>query len=73
MNEQAGIKVWIITGDKQETAINIGYSCRLLTKEMKLIRIQAKSDEECEEQLRNAIEECEVSISIRIFVFISQL
>ena len=24
---QAGIKVWMLTGDKQETAINIGISC----------------------------------------------
>lgn len=27
---RAGINVWMLTGDKQETAINIGYSCRLL-------------------------------------------
>ena len=26
----AGIKIWVLTGDKQETAINIGYSCHLL-------------------------------------------
>ena len=26
----AGIKLWILTGDKIETAINIGYSCGLL-------------------------------------------
>ena len=30
----AGIKVWVLTGDKQETAINIGYSCNLLSDEM---------------------------------------
>ena len=24
----AGVKVWVLTGDKEETAINIGYSCR---------------------------------------------
>jgi len=24
--EQANIKVWVLTGDKQETAINIGYA-----------------------------------------------
>ncbi|MBN3303156.1 AT8B1 ATPase, partial [Amia calva] len=28
--QQAGIKVWMLTGDKRETAVNIGYSCRLL-------------------------------------------
>lgn len=27
----AGIKVWMITGDKQETAINIAVSCKLFT------------------------------------------
>ncbi|KAJ6220049.1 hypothetical protein RDWZM_005861 [Blomia tropicalis] len=30
----AGIKLWVLTGDKQETAINIGYSCQLLTDDM---------------------------------------
>ena len=24
-----GVKVWVLTGDKQETAINIGYSCQV--------------------------------------------
>ena len=28
--KQAGIKIWVLTGDKMETAINIGFSCRLL-------------------------------------------
>ncbi|CAM8952983.1 unnamed protein product [Rhodiola kirilowii] len=27
---QAGIKLWVLTGDKMETAINIGYACSLL-------------------------------------------
>ncbi len=26
----ADVKVWMITGDKQETAINIGISCKLI-------------------------------------------
>lgn len=36
---KADIKIWVLTGDKQETAINIGYSCRLLTQAMTLIII----------------------------------
>ncbi|EGC32029.1 hypothetical protein DICPUDRAFT_49817, partial [Dictyostelium purpureum] len=28
---KAGIKIWMLTGDKQETAINIGVSCSLLS------------------------------------------
>jgi phospholipid-transporting ATPase len=34
---EAKIKLWVLTGDKQETAINIGYSCRLLNQMMDLI------------------------------------
>lgn len=35
--QEANIKVWVLTGDRQETAINIGYSCKLLTEDMDLI------------------------------------
>ena len=28
--KQAGIRVWVLTGDKVETAMTIGYSCNLL-------------------------------------------
>ncbi|KRY48148.1 putative phospholipid-transporting ATPase ID [Trichinella britovi] len=35
----ANIKIWVLTGDKQETAINIGYSCRLLTVNLKEVFI----------------------------------
>jgi phospholipid-transporting ATPase len=31
---EAGIKVWVLTGDRQETAINIGMSCKLIKPEM---------------------------------------
>eukprot|EP00246_Nothoceros_aenigmaticus_P007096 TRINITY_DN20718_c0_g1_i1.p1 TRINITY_DN20718_c0_g1~~TRINITY_DN20718_c0_g1_i1.p1 ORF type:complete len:644 (-),score=97.52 TRINITY_DN20718_c0_g1_i1:654-2459(-) len=34
---QAGIKIWVLTGDKVETAINIGYACSLLRKGMEKI------------------------------------
>uniref|UniRef100_A0A3Q4MQ35 Phospholipid-transporting ATPase n=1 Tax=Neolamprologus brichardi TaxID=32507 RepID=A0A3Q4MQ35_NEOBR len=36
---KADIKIWILTGDKQETAINIGHSCKLLTKNMGMVVI----------------------------------
>jgi len=39
---RAGIKTWVLTGDKVETAINIGYSCRLLDPAMDLIPITAE-------------------------------
>ena len=34
---EAGIKLWVLTGDKVETAINIGFSCNLLSNDMDLI------------------------------------
>jgi phospholipid-translocating ATPase len=31
----AGIKVWVLTGDKVETAINIGFSSGLIDSNMR--------------------------------------
>ncbi|KAM6396139.1 phospholipid-transporting ATPase IK [Rhynochetos jubatus] len=31
------IKVWVLTGDKQETAVNIGYACKLLMDDMEIL------------------------------------
>ncbi|KAL2523332.1 putative phospholipid-transporting ATPase 8 [Forsythia ovata] len=41
----AGIKIWVITGDKMETAINIGYACSLLRDDMKQIVVTLDSPE----------------------------
>jgi phospholipid-transporting ATPase len=51
---QADIKVWILTGDKQETAISIGYSCKLLTNDMTQIVINNNSKESCKRSLEEA-------------------
>ncbi|XP_069747548.1 phospholipid-transporting ATPase IB-like isoform X4 [Narcine bancroftii] len=40
---KAGIKIWVLTGDKQETAINIGYSCKLLSQNMTLLIVNEDS------------------------------
>ncbi|XP_039212375.1 phospholipid-transporting ATPase IB isoform X1 [Crotalus tigris] len=40
---KAEIKIWVLTGDKQETALNIGYSCRLLSQSMSLIFVNEDS------------------------------
>ncbi|KAK3151504.1 hypothetical protein QOZ80_3AG0246730 [Eleusine coracana subsp. coracana] len=52
---QAGIKVWVLTGDKQETAISIGFSCKLLTREMTQIVVNSYSRESCRKSLDDAI------------------
>ena len=55
---QAGIKVWVLTGDKQETAISIGLSCKLLTPNMQQIIVNGTSEEECRQLLADAKSKC---------------
>ncbi|MEE6503137.1 hypothetical protein FKM82_004751 [Ascaphus truei] len=53
----ANIKLWILTGDKQETAMNIGYSCHMLTDEMNdIFIVSGHSVTEVREELRKAKE-----------------
>ena len=40
---EAHVHVWVLTGDKQETAINIGHSCRLLNNESQIIILNTTS------------------------------
>ncbi|EMR71793.1 putative phospholipid-translocating p-type atpase domain-containing protein [Eutypa lata UCREL1] len=42
---EAGIKLWVLTGDKVETAINIGFSCNLLNNDMELVHVKVDEDE----------------------------
>ncbi|KAF2298854.1 hypothetical protein GH714_028338 [Hevea brasiliensis] len=42
---QAGIKIWVLTGDKMETAINIGFACSLLRQGMKQVIISSEAPE----------------------------
>ncbi|KAI8321958.1 phospholipid-translocating P-type ATPase, partial [Martensiomyces pterosporus] len=53
----AGIKLWVLTGDKTETAINIGYSCNLLNNDMQLIVVQSDDKESTRDQLERALRE----------------
>ena len=40
--KEAGISFWMLTGDKIETAVNIGFSCKLLSRNTKILRLEAK-------------------------------
>ncbi|XP_037547990.1 phospholipid-transporting ATPase ID [Nematolebias whitei] len=52
---KADIKIWVLTGDKQETAENIGYSCNMLREEMKdVFIVAANTAEGVKEELQNA-------------------
>ncbi|XP_023572662.1 phospholipid-transporting ATPase IK [Octodon degus] len=35
--KKGNMKVWVLTGDKQETAVNIGFACQLLTDDMLIL------------------------------------
>nr|XP_055074814.1 phospholipid-transporting ATPase IF isoform X1 [Misgurnus anguillicaudatus] len=49
----AGIKVWVLTGDKHETAVSVSLSCGHFHRTMNILElVQQKSDNECAEQLR---------------------
>ncbi|XP_066240849.1 phospholipid-transporting ATPase VD [Saccopteryx leptura] len=45
---KAGIKIWMLTGDKQETAVNIAYACKLLEPDDKLFILNTQSKDACE-------------------------
>uniref|UniRef100_A0A3B1J401 Phospholipid-transporting ATPase n=1 Tax=Astyanax mexicanus TaxID=7994 RepID=A0A3B1J401_ASTMX len=52
---KADIKIWVLTGDKQETAENIGYACNLLREEMSdVFIVAAHSPETVRQELRDA-------------------
>ncbi|CAA6666143.1 unnamed protein product [Spirodela intermedia] len=52
---QAGLKIWVLTGDKMETAINIGFACSLLRQGMKQICISTTTaDQNISLQITNA-------------------
>lgn len=44
---KAGLQIWVLTGDKQETAVNIAYACKLLDPEEELLTLNADSQEAC--------------------------
>ena len=54
--KEAGIKVWVLTGDKKETAINIGYSCNLLNMEIEKISIDGENFAEIVQSIDDNVE-----------------
>lgn len=55
--QQANIKVWVLTGDRQETAINIGFSCKLLAEDMDLLICNKEDYSSTEAFLREKLAE----------------
>lgn len=53
--KEAGIQIWVLTGDKIETAINVALSCNLLNEQMAKIIIDGKSEDSVVEALNKSI------------------
>ncbi len=47
------LKVWVITGDKEETAVNIGYATNLLSPEMAVEYLNSTSPDGALKQIQN--------------------
>ncbi|KAG0494210.1 hypothetical protein HPP92_005204 [Vanilla planifolia] len=54
---QAGLKIWVLTGDKMETAINIGFASNLLRQGMKQISISTSTTDFLDRHLNKSIKE----------------
>lgn len=48
----ANIRIWVLTGDKEETAIEIGKSCNLLQSHMEVIKLSSKSRKSIQDLLK---------------------
>ncbi|XP_008547483.1 phospholipid-transporting ATPase VD [Microplitis demolitor] len=57
----AGIVVWVLTGDKPETAVNIAYSARLFSPTMQLLRLHARSKTMTETLIRGFLDTIHVN------------
>ncbi|KAG5641467.1 hypothetical protein DXG03_005130 [Asterophora parasitica] len=55
MLHRAGIKLWILTGDKLQTAIEIGFSCNLLKNNMVIMILSADSMEQTRAQIEGGL------------------
>lgn len=51
---QAGVNIWMLTGDKDETAISVGHMCGLIGEKSKMIIIKGKSKQDCLDEIANA-------------------
>ena len=59
----AKIKFWVLTGDRMNTAVNIGYSCNLISNEQQIFSLKLEKDKnintdyEAHEQINNFFNE----------------
>uniref|UniRef100_A0A8C3LRP7 Phospholipid-transporting ATPase n=1 Tax=Chrysolophus pictus TaxID=9089 RepID=A0A8C3LRP7_CHRPC len=58
---KAGIKIWMLTGDKRETAVNIAYACKLLEPDDRIFTLKSQSRDACALMMNNILEHMQKS------------
>uniref|UniRef100_A0A8C8STI9 Phospholipid-transporting ATPase n=1 Tax=Pelusios castaneus TaxID=367368 RepID=A0A8C8STI9_9SAUR len=62
---KAGIKIWMLTGDKQETAVNIACACRLLEPDDKIYTLKSLSKDACALLMNTILEDIQKTMYAR--------
>lgn len=63
--QKAGIKIWMLTGDKQETAVNIAYACKLLEQDGRLFFLNTQCRNTCEALMDSITEGIERNVPLK--------
>ncbi|ETI56065.1 hypothetical protein F441_01302 [Phytophthora nicotianae CJ01A1] len=64
--QKAGIKIWVLTGDKLETSLEMGKLCRVVTPKMQEVIIQGTTRYEMTQQLEKALQNSKESQAVLI-------
>jgi phospholipid-translocating ATPase len=59
----SGIVIWVLTGDKTETAINVAYSAKLFHPQMDILRLIARSRDQAETSINFYLNEIEKQLN----------
>ncbi len=64
--QQANIKVWVLTGDRQETAINIGMSSKLLSEDMMLLIVNEEDSASTRDNIQKKLDAIRNNVDVSV-------
>eukprot|EP01118_Nematostelium_gracile_P015526 TRINITY_DN6244_c0_g1_i1.p1 TRINITY_DN6244_c0_g1~~TRINITY_DN6244_c0_g1_i1.p1 ORF type:complete len:711 (+),score=165.59 TRINITY_DN6244_c0_g1_i1:183-2135(+) len=67
---RANIRIWVLTGDKEETAVNIGNSCRLIANKT-LLKIRSETEEEMQHEITQHLKQVQDGSASQFALIIS--
>ncbi|XP_045432654.1 LOW QUALITY PROTEIN: phospholipid-transporting ATPase IK-like [Pipistrellus kuhlii] len=72
--KKGNIKIWVLTGDKRETAVNIGYACQLLSERMAILEEEQIAEIlEAYHESKNSLPQIKMAAIIVTGEFLDQL